>query len=213
MDLTPEQQAAVAAFGRLYSGNGGGRRLVMGGLAGTGKSTVIRACVEAFPDVVVCTPTGKAAHVLRSKGVEEATTIHALIYKPIVSRSGGLSFEPRYLRDRYDVAIVDEASMVHLEMMDALLQALPPTARLVLLGDKDQLASVEAGGKVVLVAGVTAGEVGRIKAGEVVGNVAAQIGGRGGGRPDFAQAGGTDAGKLPEALASVVGLVRQKLAG
>ena len=44
-----------------------------------------------------------------------------------------------------DVLIVDEASMVHLEMMDALLQALPPTARLVLLGDKDQLASVEAG--------------------------------------------------------------------
>ena len=44
-----------------------------------------------------------------------------------------------------DVLIVDEASMVHLEMMDALLQALPPTARLVLLGDKDQLSSVEAG--------------------------------------------------------------------
>ena len=44
-----------------------------------------------------------------------------------------------------DVLIVDEASMVHLEMMDALLQALPNTARMVLLGDKDQLASVEAG--------------------------------------------------------------------
>lgn len=44
-----------------------------------------------------------------------------------------------------DVLIVDEASMVNLEMMDALLLALPPTARLVLLGDKDQLASVEAG--------------------------------------------------------------------
>jgi len=44
-----------------------------------------------------------------------------------------------------DVLIVDEASMVHLEMMDALLLALPPTSRLVLLGDKDQLASVEAG--------------------------------------------------------------------
>ena len=44
-----------------------------------------------------------------------------------------------------DVLIVDEASMVHLEMMAALLQALPPTARLILLGDKDQLASVEAG--------------------------------------------------------------------
>jgi alanyl-tRNA synthetase len=58
---------------------------------------------------------------------------------------------------------------------------------------------------------VTAGEVGRIKAGEIVGQVAAQVGGRGGGRPDFAQAGGTDASKLPEALAGVAGLVRQKL--
>jgi exodeoxyribonuclease V alpha subunit len=44
-----------------------------------------------------------------------------------------------------DVLIVDEASMVHLEMMAALLDALPPTATLILLGDKDQLASVEAG--------------------------------------------------------------------
>jgi len=73
------------------------------------------------------------------------------------------------------------------------------------------LASVDATGKVVLVAGVTAGEVGRIKAGEVVGHVAAQIGGRGGGRPDFAQAGGTDAAKLPEALAGVAAFVHQKL--
>jgi alanyl-tRNA synthetase len=73
------------------------------------------------------------------------------------------------------------------------------------------LASVDAAGKIVLVAGVTAGEVGRIKAGEVVGQVAAQVGGRGGGRPDFAQAGGTDATKLPEALAGVAAFVRQKL--
>jgi alanyl-tRNA synthetase len=73
------------------------------------------------------------------------------------------------------------------------------------------LASVEAGGKVILVAGVTTGEVGRIKAGEVVGHVASQIGGRGGGRPDFAQAGGTDATKLPAALAGVAAFVRQRL--
>ena len=73
------------------------------------------------------------------------------------------------------------------------------------------LASVDASGKVILVAGVTTGEVGRIKAGEIVGHVAAQIGGRGGGRPDFAQAGGTDAAKLPEALAGVAAFVRQKL--
>ena len=75
------------------------------------------------------------------------------------------------------------------------------------------LASTDPLGKVVLVAGVTAGEVGRIKAGEVVGHVAAQIGGRGGGRPDFAQAGGTDASKLPEALAGVAAFVQQKLGG
>ncbi|MBM4209935.1 MAG: alanine--tRNA ligase [Gammaproteobacteria bacterium] len=73
------------------------------------------------------------------------------------------------------------------------------------------LASTDAAGKVTLVAGVTAGEVGRIKAGEVVGHVAAQIGGRGGGRPDFAQAGGSDAAQLPAALAGVVGFVRQKI--
>ena len=75
------------------------------------------------------------------------------------------------------------------------------------------LASVTAEGKVVLVAGVTAGETSRIKAGEIVGHVASQVGGRGGGRPDFAQAGGTDAAKLPEALGGVVIFVRQKLGG
>jgi alanyl-tRNA synthetase len=73
------------------------------------------------------------------------------------------------------------------------------------------LASVDASGKVLLVAGVTAGEVGRIKAGEIVGHVAAQVGGRGGGRPDFAQAGGTDASKLSAALAGVAAFVRQKI--
>ncbi len=74
------------------------------------------------------------------------------------------------------------------------------------------LASVEAS-KVVLVAGVTANETSRIKAGEVVGHVAAQIGGRGGGRADFAQAGGTDVGALPGALQGVVGFVRSRLGG
>ena len=75
------------------------------------------------------------------------------------------------------------------------------------------LASVTSEGKVVLVAGVTAGETNRIKAGEIVGHVASQVGGRGGGRPDFAQAGGTEAAKLPEALGGVVAYVRQKLGG
>ena len=75
------------------------------------------------------------------------------------------------------------------------------------------LASVAAPDKVVLVAGVTADLVGRIKAGELVGAVAAQVGGKGGGRPDFAQAGGTHPEALPAALAGVAALVRAKLGG
>ena len=73
------------------------------------------------------------------------------------------------------------------------------------------LASVESPTKVVLVAGVTADQTGRVKAGDLVGAIAAQIGGRGGGRPDFAQAGGNNPAALDAALASVPELVRTKL--
>jgi alanyl-tRNA synthetase len=66
-------------------------------------------------------------------------------------------------------------------------------------------------GKVALVAGVTKDLVGRVKAGDIVGAVAAQVGGRGGGRPDFAQAGGTEPDKLDAALASVRGLIEERL--
>ena len=67
-------------------------------------------------------------------------------------------------------------------------------------------------GKVLLVAGVTADLVGKARAGELVGAVAARVGGKGGGRPDFAQAGGTDPSQLGAALAAVPGLVAAKLA-
>jgi len=73
------------------------------------------------------------------------------------------------------------------------------------------LAAVESPTKVLLVAGVTADRSGVIKAGELVGSVAAQIGGKGGGRPDFAQAGGSKPEALDAALASVVTLVRARL--
>jgi alanyl-tRNA synthetase len=72
------------------------------------------------------------------------------------------------------------------------------------------LAAVE-GGKVTLIAGVTADLTDRVKAGELVNFVAQQVGVKGGGRADMAQAGGTDPSKLPEALASVRGWVEQKL--
>jgi alanyl-tRNA synthetase len=73
------------------------------------------------------------------------------------------------------------------------------------------LASVEEGQKVVLVAGVTADQTARIKAGELAGAVAALVGGRGGGRPDFAQAGGNKPEALDAALKSVEGFVRARL--
>jgi alanyl-tRNA synthetase len=72
------------------------------------------------------------------------------------------------------------------------------------------LASVN-DGKVSLIAGVTADLTGKVKAGELVNFVAQQVGGKGGGRPDMAQAGGTDAAALPAALDSVVGWVAGKL--
>jgi alanyl-tRNA synthetase len=73
------------------------------------------------------------------------------------------------------------------------------------------LASVDTSDKVVLVAGVTSDVTSRIKAGELVGTIAAQVGGRGGGRPDFAQAGGSNPAALNAALDSVRELVRAKL--
>ena len=72
------------------------------------------------------------------------------------------------------------------------------------------LASVQ-DGKVVLVAGVSADLIGRLQAGDIAGAVAALVGGRGGGRADFAQAGGTQPENLSAALAAVESLVRDRL--
>jgi alanyl-tRNA synthetase len=62
-------------------------------------------------------------------------------------------------------------------------------------------------GKVALVAAVTPDLVGRVQAGKIIAQIAAIVGGKGGGRPDLAQAGGSDAGKLDEALQAVYGLI------
>jgi alanyl-tRNA synthetase len=72
------------------------------------------------------------------------------------------------------------------------------------------LASV-ADGKVSLIAGVTKDATGKVKAGELVNFVAQQVGGKGGGRPDMAQAGGTDPSALPQALAGVAGWVGERV--
>jgi len=72
------------------------------------------------------------------------------------------------------------------------------------------LATVDAG-KVQLAAGVTTDLLGRIKAGDLVNHVASQVGGKGGGKPDMAMAGGTDAAALPQALAGVRAWVEARL--
>jgi len=83
------------------------------------------------------------------------------------------------------------------------------------LKDKLKSAAIVLGavsdGKVSLIAGVTADLTGRVKAGELVNFVAQQVGGKGGGRPDMAQAGGTEPAKLPAALQSVKGWVEQRV--
>ena len=71
------------------------------------------------------------------------------------------------------------------------------------------LAVVE-GGKVQLAAGVTADRIGKVKAGELVNFVAQQVGGKGGGKPDMAMAGGTDPSRLDAALASVAAWVAER---
>jgi alanyl-tRNA synthetase len=73
------------------------------------------------------------------------------------------------------------------------------------------LASVAGPDRIVIVSGVTADNVARVKAGELVGAVASQVGGKGGGRPDFAQAGGNNPAALDAALASVAPFVRERL--
>ena len=88
------------------------------------------------------------------------------------------------------------------ETLDRLKDRLKPAV--IVLGAID-------GAKVSLIAGVTQDLTARVKAGELVNFVAQQVGGKGGGRPDMAQAGGTDAAALPRALASVAGWVDERL--
>ncbi|WP_188941526.1 AAA family ATPase [Nakamurella endophytica] len=155
---------------------------VLGGGPGTGKTTTVARLLAVLQDqvpagrpalrIALAAPTGKAAARLQEAvqdaaaampaedrarlGGLTASTLHRLLgFRP------GTSTRFRHDRDNrlpHDVVVVDETSMLSLTMMARLLEALRPDARLVLVGDPDQLASVEAGAVLAdLVAGLTAG--------------------------------------------------------
>lgn len=130
MQLTPEQQAAVDLCLREKVS------IITGG-PGTGKSTVSRAIVDAFKEygysagIALAAPTGKAARRLADCTDETATTVHRLLNHP----------DP----DSITLCLVDEASMLDIELADLLISMLPDHAHLVFVGDVDQLPSMGPG--------------------------------------------------------------------
>lgn len=123
--------------------------MVLTGGPGTGKTTVIRAVVKIISRLgyryALAAPTGRAAKRISESSSEEAKTIHRLLE---VTYTDGE--QQQFIRNRgnlltEDVIIIDEASMIDVLLMSALLEAIKPGAKLMLIGDADQLPSVGAG--------------------------------------------------------------------
>ena len=124
--------------------------VVITGGPGTGKTTSVRAIIAMFDALGIKTlltaPTGRAAKRMSELSGQEAVTVHRLLGAKFAEDGDTVIFS-KDESDRLDcgAVILDECSMVDIMLMDALLRALPDDARLVLVGDADQLPSVGPG--------------------------------------------------------------------